>query len=835
MPCGHPSRATVAVVSLLGASSVAESSLQAQPHGDRVLSYYPGLDGLRGIAVLAVLVYHAQLGFPGGPLAVSQFFTLSGYLITTLILRRGSFRHDADDLIPFWMRRYRRLAPAALVTIGAVVVFGATIATERQLRDLPGTVVAALGQYANWHFIFSGMSYVDLFQAPSPLQHFWSLAIEEQFYLSMPLLLLLLFRTGRSLRFITWFLSAGALASSGLMLLLFRGGTSIDRLYYGTDTRAAEILVGCVLAVVLHQRPLAPGRNLHRAFTVAGIVAAGITYWAWFNIQFVDPILYEGGFLVHAALTAVLIVTVLTDAGPAAALLATRPLALLGRMSYATYCFHWPIYLWLSPERTGTDGWTLFGLRAMITLALAAISMRYLELPVRSRKLSVRRGALPLAFATSVTVILVGTVGLTQREVHTDLAGLGVDTSQVPVAATMRVLVIHDDRGSDIAARLGRRDPSLEIRSVSFPCESAGAGTTDGVCDGWEATWSDAVTAFDPDVVLFHVTGFDISAFPDVVALGNRHDQAQWIASRLTPGFDLLTSRGARVVWARATLPADQAILRRSSNPFWLAMHELATTQPDVREVSSTGTPTLLRDLRTFRRPSATDQTRVLVLGDSVSKTIGYGLEQWGADTGQLLVWSAGTEGCGLVADGWISDRSGREVRPDDACLDTVKQWRNQVAAFRPDVVVVSSTLSDVQRRRLDEWPSMLTPGDRVFDDYLVDAYARAFDAMSSSGATVVWLQPLCYLDPGGIFREPDGRDAADPERLIYVRDVINTRFAALRPNVRFVDLSDTLCPGGRFASEVDGIDVRPDGAHFSVEGARWLAETFGHDIVFGR
>ena len=292
--------------------------------------------------------------------------------------------------------------------------------------------------------------------------------------------------------------------------------------------------------------------------------------------------------------------------------------------------------------------------------------------------------------------------------------------------------------------------------------------------------------------------------------------------------------RRTRVVWAHAALPVDQALLRRTSHPFWLAMQQLAGTKPDVRDVSSTGTPTLLRDLRTFRRPSTTDRPRVLVLGDSVSKTIGYGLERWATAGGQALVWSAGTEGCGLVADGSISDPSGREFRPDDMCVEAALQVGDQVDQFQPDVVVVSSTLPDIRRRRLDEWPNMLAPGDPAFDDYLVESYVQAFDAMSAHGARVVWLDPLCYLDPGGIFREPDGRDAADTDRLAYLREVIYPRFAALRPEVRFFDLAGTLCPGGEFRSEIDGIEVRPDGAHFSPDGAGWLAETFGQDMLFG-
>ena len=153
------------------------------------LTHLPALDGIRGLAVLAVFAFHAGFGWaPGGFLGVSVFFTLSGYLITRLLLDDG-WTHDHIDLLRFWARRVRRLLPAALVTIAFVMVLSATV-----LRVQPGVVrgdaLAALAYVANWRFLFTGQSYTALFAAPSPLLHFWSLAIEEQFYLVYPLVCL---------------------------------------------------------------------------------------------------------------------------------------------------------------------------------------------------------------------------------------------------------------------------------------------------------------------------------------------------------------------------------------------------------------------------------------------------------------------------------------------------------------------------------------------------------------------------------------------------------------------------------------------------------------------
>src|SRR4051794_2071915 len=150
-----------------------------------------GLDGLRALAVGAVLLYHGEVpAAKGGFLGISLFFTLSGFLITSILLRTHA-RTRTIGLRAFWGRRYRRLLPAAYLTLALVVVFGATVATRQQLSDLPGAVLASILQMANWFFVVAGQSYIHLFTAPSPVQHFWSLAIEEQFYVVMPLVLIL--------------------------------------------------------------------------------------------------------------------------------------------------------------------------------------------------------------------------------------------------------------------------------------------------------------------------------------------------------------------------------------------------------------------------------------------------------------------------------------------------------------------------------------------------------------------------------------------------------------------------------------------------------------------
>src|SRR5437660_12597160 len=188
---------------LVDAGGTAESRLDA-------------LDGLRGLAVAAVLLYHSQFGFArGGYLGVSLFFTLSGFLITCLLLTRPH-DHARVPLRSFWARRARRLLPAAALALFGVLLYGATIASPDQLRSLRADVLASLGYVGNWHFYFSGQHYAQLFSEPSPVLHFWSLAIEEQFYLVFPLVVALVAWASRGRRYVLGAVLSGGIAASVL-------------------------------------------------------------------------------------------------------------------------------------------------------------------------------------------------------------------------------------------------------------------------------------------------------------------------------------------------------------------------------------------------------------------------------------------------------------------------------------------------------------------------------------------------------------------------------------------------------------------------------------------
>ncbi len=236
---------------------------------ERSIGHVPGLDGLRGAAVIGVLLFHAHGWLRGGYLGVDLFFVLSGFLITSILLDEHR-RHGRIDLGAFWVRRFRRLMPALLSLVPAIALYAQTLAAPSELASLRADALATLAYVANWRAIFAKRSYWQMFTAPSPLEHTWSLAIEEQFYLVWPIVVVLLLRLGR-IRAVLAASIAAAIASCVAMNLLFVEGNTM-RVYLGTDTRGAAILIGAALAASGLTR--APPGGGSTAATSSSIAAA---------------------------------------------------------------------------------------------------------------------------------------------------------------------------------------------------------------------------------------------------------------------------------------------------------------------------------------------------------------------------------------------------------------------------------------------------------------------------------------------------------------------------------------------------------------------------------
>lgn len=396
------------------------------------------LDGLRGLAVAGVLVFHLGFGWArGGFLGVSAFFTLSGYFICTLLIDEYAAT-GRIDLRRFWSRRVRRLLPASLVALLGILVFGATVATPDQADNLRREVVAALTYLANWHFLSAGDGYGDLFAAPSPVLHFWSLAIEEQSYVVFPLGVAAALKLGRGRRgglAVALVVALGASLFAGS--LAYAPGGDISRFYFGADTRVAEILIGALLAVALAGRSARPFTNVRATWALGavGAVALAGILWSWHAIDLHAVALYRGGFVLHA-LAVSLVIVAARSGGPLARVLAVAPLRRLGRISYGAYLYHWPIFLWLTPVRTGLSAPSLSVLRLAVTFAAAEVSARLIEEPVRLQRRVTHRA--PVVALAAIAALFAATVALptSRRQPIVDFTSVAAPPLPPPAAGT---------------------------------------------------------------------------------------------------------------------------------------------------------------------------------------------------------------------------------------------------------------------------------------------------------------------------------------------------------------------------------------------------------------
>ncbi len=357
--------------------------------------YMPGLDGLRALAVLAVIAYHEQLGWaPGGLLGVGVFFTLSGYLITDLLLGQWA-RSGGLNLGDFWLRRARRLLPALFVML-AVVTAWITVVSPGRLASLRGAVAGAATYSSNWYYIYTHNSYFARFAPPGPFDHLWSLAVEEQFYLVWPWVVLLgvYFLRGRKPGAVRWLALptlALAAASAVAMLMLYHPGFDPTRIYEGSDTRACGLLVGAALAMVWPSRRTARTALWTRVVLdgagLAGLAVIGLMIW---RVGQYSAFTYQGGLVLLSVATAGVVAAVACPRSLVGVALGWKPLRWLGVRSYGIYLWHYPVIILTSPANSAED-LPRAGLQVAASIGIAALSWHFVEEPIR-------RGALDRAW-----------------------------------------------------------------------------------------------------------------------------------------------------------------------------------------------------------------------------------------------------------------------------------------------------------------------------------------------------------------------------------------------------------------------------------------------------
>ena len=383
------------------------------------------LDGLRAVAVIAVITYHLwPEHLPSGFLGVDLFMVLSGFLITGLLVREHA-AHGRIRLGTFWLRRFRRLVPAALLLLVAVGLW-IHLAGDRALAPtVRSHGLAALTYVTNWRLVAEGTTYGASTSDPSPLLHLWSLAIEEQFYVVWPVVLVAVLALASGRRRVALAVAAiGAVTSATLMLVLYDPGRDPLRIYYGTDTRAQAFLIGAVVALVA---PRLGARHLRYASAVG--VAALVVLVAGMRFDLSD-VLYRGGFTVVAIGAACACLAATIPGGVTFAL--DRPLLRgIGRISYALYLWHWPAIVLLTPERTGLDGAPLVVLQLAVTVGGALLSWYLVERPVRT----LARPSLALAGAAGIAVAGVALFAL-PAESNVQYASVRTDGERAPTVVT---------------------------------------------------------------------------------------------------------------------------------------------------------------------------------------------------------------------------------------------------------------------------------------------------------------------------------------------------------------------------------------------------------------
>jgi peptidoglycan/LPS O-acetylase OafA/YrhL len=425
------------------------------------------LDGARGLAVAGVLLFHGG-HLTGGYLGVDFFFTLSGFLITALLLAESS-RTGSVGLGGFWARRARRLLPALVVLLVGVAVYSRFVAAPEQMSAIRGDTLATVGYAANWHRVFAHQSYFALFSSPSPLDHTWSLAIEEQFYVIWPLLFVGL---------LAWWKRATpkavlvtsivlACASSMLMFALYRPG-DVTRAYYGTDTRAAAILFGAALAAWLSIHGPTRSRARRVELELLGLVGAAVLAVEWTRLDGQSSAPYRGGFLLCGlAATAVIAAAVHPNRGPISRALSLRPPCALGAISYGVYLYHWPIDVYLDRSRVGVGGWPLFAMQTAVTITLATASYRWIEQPIRHGALSsAKLRALTPALAISLVAVMFAATATVSTNTDTGftVAAVGAPTKAATRAfraaptGSERVMVV----GNSVAFSIGQAFKDVE-------------------------------------------------------------------------------------------------------------------------------------------------------------------------------------------------------------------------------------------------------------------------------------------------------------------------------------------------------------------------------------
>ena len=827
----------------------APATNRVEPRGILYLApvkHEPGLDGLRAVAVIAVVLFHAELPWAsGGFLGVSLFFTLSGFLITSLLLAERE-QSGAISLRHFYGRRVRRLLPAAYACLFGVAVCGAWWSVDQQ-ADLPGDLVASVGNVANWRFALSSTSYQDIFFSdPSPVAHFWSLAIEEQIYLLLPVVVLVALRRGH--RFLA--MTTGALLIASVLATLVTADR--DLVYNGTHTRAAELLVGVGLAQWMfhrRRRAVVPAAvtGLARLRWLPGAMAGG-AFAVLIGVTSLDQSwIYEGGLPAVALLSAIVIWAVVDGRFPGT-LLSARPLVAIGTVSYGIYLFHWPVFLFLDHARTGLDGAALFAIRCLVTAFLTVASYVLLEQPVRVRRvLSADRRMVPAMVLGGVAVIAAAFVVVPTAEPTPSQQLMSLGEDSVVEFATSGASGAPDGEptpapthpiGADAEptplAAAAPAVPIVPIGVAVLGTDALAVTALDGldvdVIDGIRPECPLTVTAMPgcaplvdqvrqlldadvPDVFVFATGVAELDASladrlgaetdEQLLALGASQEAA---AAAVADAIDLAAGAGAEVIWYTAVHPISDyyrqflgiSVIRPEMRTLHAPHFELAA---EVRSVVAS-----MRCVAPDVEPAA---LRVLVIGDSTSIYLAQALHT--AAEGRLSVLWAGANGCPFAPVDAL--RGAPNVAwSTESCDPYAAKVPPLLESFDPDVLFVMTGPTELMEQRRPGDSDGQIAGDATFE---TARNATLDELLALVGPDLpVLFADLPVIHAGRFSSE----ESTSPERLAAVNAQLH-HWAATRPQVDVFAYRATL-----ESAEASRGSLRADGAHPDIEPLEELA-----------
>jgi len=565
-------------------------------------THLPALDGLRGLAVIGVLLFHAG-HLDGGFLGVDAFFALSGFLITSLVIREADTT-GRIDVMGFWGRRFRRLLPAVVVLLVVTMLWARWFGTAAEWAGVRSDGPYAQLYLANWNQISSSTGYWESFTDPPLLSHLWSLAIEEQFYVVWPLVVVLLWRFSRRPHemLLASCLVATA-ASVAAMALLYDGGDP-TRVYMGTDTRASSILVGAAAAT-------APAQTMWRWLVerlgmvrqVIPVVLLGVMAAMWVLVDgSASPTLYRGGLFAHSVIAAVLVAwcAQLSPRGGRGLIpvLAWRPLVLVGALSYSLYLWHWPVYAVISPSRTGWDGATLTVARLIVSAAAAVVSYHLVEQRIRHRSLWARGRTGQVAFATSMVAL--GAFWVVTPQPRTEIADFDPDIIVVTTTTTTTAPAASDATTTTAVTTTTTVMPSwAELTSVTWHGDSIAYDAAPAILAAFEASGLAADTLAYPGVRL---TAYD-----------DGRDPFSFIKERLRENPpDVLIHQLS--VWDALRTSDEQRAALTALDELLMA-HDVAlmvvTAPVQKPELANPNMPTLVESARWL---AAQDPSRIVVL-----------------------------------------------------------------------------------------------------------------------------------------------------------------------------------------------------------------------------